>query len=140
MQSFRAQDMQKQASVLQEAAMKEPVLITYHDRPRLVLMSMDEYDRLRGRSGMSPMEVNLPGSAPRQIASLANVSDRDFLIAYSRGDISRSEAMAGVGMDPSDVSAFAARMNSDRIPWPKADRQEAEKEAQGLLELIGDDK
>ena len=140
MKSFRAQDMQKQASALQEAAMKEPVLITYHDRPRLVLMSMDEYDRLRGRSGMPHAEVDLPGSASRQIASLANLTDRDFQIAYSRGDISRGEAMAGIGLDPSDVSGFAARMNSERIPWPKVDRQEAEKEAQGLLELIGDKK
>ena len=49
MQMFRAQDMQKQASVMQEAAMMGPVIITYHDRPRLVLMSMQEYDRLRGR-------------------------------------------------------------------------------------------
>lgn len=50
MQVFRAQDMQKQAAILQEAAMSEPVIITYHDRPRMVLMSMQEYDRLKGRS------------------------------------------------------------------------------------------
>jgi len=48
MQTFRAQDMQKQAALMQEAAMVEPVIITYHDRPRLVLMSMQEYERLRG--------------------------------------------------------------------------------------------
>lgn len=135
MQSFRAQDMQKQASALQEAAMKEPVLITYHDRPRLVLMSMEEYDRLRGRKGAVEAAAGLPAGTAHQIAALANLSDRDFLIAYSRRDISRSEAMVGIGMDPSDTPAFAARMNSERIPWPKADRQEAEKEADGLLEL-----
>jgi prevent-host-death family protein len=39
--------MQKRAAALQEAAMNEPVIITYHGRPRLVLMSMQEYDRLR---------------------------------------------------------------------------------------------
>jgi len=49
MQTFRAQDMQKQAALMQEAAMVEPVIITYHDRPRLVLMSMQEYERLRGQ-------------------------------------------------------------------------------------------
>jgi hypothetical protein len=32
MQVFRAQDMQTQAAILQEAAMSEPVIITYHDR------------------------------------------------------------------------------------------------------------
>ncbi len=35
MLTFRSQDMQKQAAAVQEAAMKEPVIITYHDRPRL---------------------------------------------------------------------------------------------------------
>jgi len=51
MQMFRSQDLQRQASLIQEAAMKEPVVITYHDRPRFVLMTMQEYDRLRGRRG-----------------------------------------------------------------------------------------
>lgn len=49
MQIFRSQDMQRNVAAIQEAALTEPVLITYHDRPRLVLMSMDEYARLRGR-------------------------------------------------------------------------------------------
>jgi len=129
MQTFRAQDMQKQASTLQEAAMKEPVLITYHDRPRLVLMSMEEFDRLRERRG---------GGEPR-VAALPNQGARDFLIAYSRGEITRSEAMTGVGMAPSEVKTFAARMNSEEIPWPKVAREQAEKEAKGLLELLGDD-
>jgi PHD/YefM family antitoxin component YafN of YafNO toxin-antitoxin module len=42
MLTFKAQDVQKPASQLQEAAMAEPVIITYHDRPRLVVMSMHE--------------------------------------------------------------------------------------------------
>ena len=40
MQMFRSQDLQRQASMIQEAAMMEPVVITYHDRPRFVLMTM----------------------------------------------------------------------------------------------------
>ena len=72
MQTFRSQDMQKQASTLQESAMKEPILITYHDRPRLVLMSIEEYDRIRGRKGMGASEADLPRGAARQIAMLAN--------------------------------------------------------------------
>jgi hypothetical protein len=125
MQTFRSQDMQKQAAALQEAAMKEPVLITYHDRPRLVLLSMDEYDRLRGRRG----------GATHPIAPLPNRSELDFLIAYSRGELTRSEAATAIGLDPSDVGAFAARMNGEKIPWPKADREVAERQADGLLEL-----
>lgn len=137
MQSFRSQDMQKQASTLQEAAMKEPVLITYHDRPRLVLMAMEEYDRLRGRKSTDASTTDLPHDAARQVAALANSTDRDFLIAYSRSEISRSEAMVGIGIDPSETANFAARMNAERIPWPKVDRQRAEKEADELLEAVG---
>jgi hypothetical protein len=61
------------------------------------------------------------------------------LIAYSRDEISRSEAMKGVGIDPSDVAAFAALMNSSGIPWPKADREQAEREADGLLAIMEGD-
>lgn len=73
MQRFRAQDMQRQASILQEAAMVEPVIITYHDRPRLVLMSMQEYDRLRGRGAST--ETELPATVADQIEALAHTGD-----------------------------------------------------------------
>ena len=49
METFTAQDMQNNARVLRESAMNEPVIIMSDDRPSLVLMSMQEYDRLRGR-------------------------------------------------------------------------------------------
>jgi hypothetical protein len=45
MRMFRSRNLQRQASVIQQAATKEPVVITDHDRPRLVLMTMQEYDR-----------------------------------------------------------------------------------------------
>jgi prevent-host-death family protein len=129
MQTFRSQDMQKQASAVQEAAMKEPVIITYHDRPRLVVMSMEEFDRLRGRpDAADSVQFGLP-SAP-------NRTMRDFLIAYSRGEVTRNEAMDGVGLDRSEVAEFARLMNTDRIPWPKADRQQAEREADGLIAML----
>jgi prevent-host-death family protein len=135
--TFQSQDMQKQASALQEAAMREPVLITYHDRPRLVLMSMEEYDRLRGRKGRNTAVASLSDEAAGRIASLPNKATRDFLIAYSRTEISRREAMDGIGMEPTDTVAFASLMNSEGIPWPKVDRERAERQADGLLELIG---
>lgn len=73
MRTFRAQDMQKQAAVLQEAAMLEPVIVTYHDRPRLVLMSMQEYDRLRGRRRIVGASLDLPDSVVSQIEALAEL-------------------------------------------------------------------
>lgn len=73
MQIFRAQDMQKQAAIMQEAAMLEPVIITYHDRPRLVLLSMQEYDRLRGRQRTVGATVELPDSVIKQIEAMAEL-------------------------------------------------------------------
>ena len=73
MQTFRAQDMQRQAAVMQEAAMVEPVIITYHDRPRLVLMSMREYDRLRGRG--AAREVELAPQIAQRIEALDQVNE-----------------------------------------------------------------
>lgn len=130
MQIFRSQDMQKQAATIQDAAMKEPVLITYHDRPRLVLMSMQEYDRLRGRRRPAT-----EGQGTPVIATSSSFKSRDALISYSRGQITRREAMDRIGVDSSNVAEFAKLMNSENIPWPKADRQQAEREADELFGL-----
>jgi prevent-host-death family protein len=75
MQMFRSQDLQRQASVIQEAAMTEPVIITYHDRPRFVLMTMQEYDRLRGRRRQVDAVTELPGVVAQQIEALAQIED-----------------------------------------------------------------
>jgi prevent-host-death family protein len=125
MQTFRSQDMQKQAAAVQEAAMKEPVIITYHDRPRLVVMSIDEFDRLRSDATVQQGRPAAP-----------NRTRRDFLIAHSRGEITRGEAMDGIGLDRSEVAEFARFMNADNIPWPKADRQQADREADGLIAML----
>ena len=68
--TFRSQGMQRKAAELQDAAMSEPVVITYHDRPRLVLMSMQEYDRLRGRSRKVGAIEDLPDSVANEIEEL----------------------------------------------------------------------
>ncbi len=70
MQVFRSQDMQRNAAALQDAAMQEPVIITYHDRPRLVLMSMEEYSRLRGRRKKVGATTDLPEALVREAGKL----------------------------------------------------------------------
>ena len=129
MRTFRSQDMQKQAAAVQEAAMREPVLITYHDRPRLVVMSIEEFERLGGPQREAAAEAYSGAIVP-------NRTQRDFLIAYSRGRMSRHETMDAVGLDPSLVAEFAKLMNSQDTPWPKAERQQAEREADELLALV----
>ncbi len=73
MQTFGSQDLQRQASAIQEAAMREPVIITYHDRPRFVMMTMQEYDKLRGRKRTVGAITDLPDSTARQIEALAEI-------------------------------------------------------------------
>jgi prevent-host-death family protein len=75
MQHFRSQDMQRQGAVIQEAAMREPVVITYHDRPRLVLMSIQEYDRLRGRRRKAGAAAELPAAVANDIVGLGRTAE-----------------------------------------------------------------
>jgi len=133
MKEFRSQDMQKQASALQEAAMREPITITYRDRPRLVMMSVDHYEALLQAS--AGRNQSSAGTSSR-VSPVPNRNDRDFLIAYSREEISRNEAMRGIGIDPSLVASFAAVMNANGMPWPKVDREKAEQDADALRDFI----
>jgi prevent-host-death family protein len=47
MRSFTSQDLQRKSSEVQEAALAEPIAITHHGRPRHVIMSMAEFERLQ---------------------------------------------------------------------------------------------
>jgi PHD/YefM family antitoxin component YafN of YafNO toxin-antitoxin module len=49
MQVFTSEELQRRPADVQQSALVEPTFITFHGRPRLVMMSLDEFDRLRGR-------------------------------------------------------------------------------------------
>ncbi|CAA6604672.1 Prevent-host-death protein [Rhodospirillaceae bacterium LM-1] len=49
MQRFSSFDLQRNVAKVQEAALKEPVSISYHGRDRLVVLSIDEFERLKRR-------------------------------------------------------------------------------------------
>ena len=49
MDRFSAHELQRNPAPVQEAAFKAPVAITYHGRDRLIIMSVDEYERLKRR-------------------------------------------------------------------------------------------
>jgi prevent-host-death family protein len=53
MREFTAQDMQRNVGLVQEAALQEPVAITYRGRRRVVLLSSAEYDRLLLAAGVA---------------------------------------------------------------------------------------
>lgn len=49
MQRYSSYDLQRNVAKVQEAALKEPVSISYHGRDRLVVLSIDEFERLKRR-------------------------------------------------------------------------------------------
>ena len=49
MQVFTSEELQRRPADVQQSALVEPTMITFHGRPRLVMMSVDEFDRLRAR-------------------------------------------------------------------------------------------
>jgi prevent-host-death family protein len=60
MRQFSALDLQRSSAPVQEAALREPIEITHHGRPRLVMMSTDEYQRLKRRDRQSLATADLP--------------------------------------------------------------------------------
>lgn len=53
MQSFTSLDLQQRTGEIQRAAVAEPVVITNHGRPRMVMMTVEEFVRLKRESGES---------------------------------------------------------------------------------------
>jgi prevent-host-death family protein len=68
MRSFTTSDLNKQVGEITEAARQSPVVITHHRKPRFVLMSMEEYNRLKGTD--DPRRAYGPGETPDDIAGL----------------------------------------------------------------------
>lgn len=58
MKSFTSLDLQQRTGDIQRAAAAEPIVITSHGRPRLVVASVEEFARLKRSSGEEvPQEV-----------------------------------------------------------------------------------
>ena len=50
MRSFTTADLNKRVGSVTGAAMREPVVITHHRKPRFVLMSVESYEQLTQQS------------------------------------------------------------------------------------------
>jgi len=78
MVAFTAADLQRNAANLQKAAMREPVFITYHEKPRFVLLSMEDYARLGG-AALQVAPEGLPESVVSRLQELANAYPHEEL-------------------------------------------------------------
>lgn len=65
---FTAAELQRNASELQRSAIKGPVLITHHDAPRFILMSVEDYLKMGGDPVVAdqPMRASAIKSAARK--------------------------------------------------------------------------
>ena len=60
MLKFTAQDLQRNVAKIQEAALREPVTVSYHGRDRLVILPIDEFERLKRRDKQVLSMTDLP--------------------------------------------------------------------------------
>jgi prevent-host-death family protein len=107
MRTFSAQDLQQQSGEIQRAAVSAPVVIMNHGKPRSVVMSVDEFRRLKAKSGEKvPEELDRPRPVVRRVPM------RDPL-GYSTSDIrSLALAMADAAMSGRNKEAVRAEIET----------------------------
>jgi prevent-host-death family protein len=72
-QVFTSEELQRQPAEVQQSALVEPTFITFHGKPRLVIMSVDEFDRMRNRQRAVFNAVDIPDEV---LAGLKELSER----------------------------------------------------------------
>jgi len=65
MRSFAASELQRNPAEIQKAALMGPVFLTYHDKPRYVMMSLDEFVRMQGAEVLEQIKAYPPEVAVR---------------------------------------------------------------------------
>jgi len=69
MRIFPASDLQRNPAEIQKAALEAPVFLSYHEKPRYVMMSLEEFVRLRGATILAGPEA-FPDSVMARIRQL----------------------------------------------------------------------
>jgi prevent-host-death family protein len=68
MRTFSSQDLQQQTGEIQRAAVSGPVVILSHGKPRSIVMSVDEFRRLKQKAGETvPSELERPRPVVRRV-------------------------------------------------------------------------
>ena len=78
---FKAADLTRHTSELFDAAIRSPVAITKHRKPRYVLMTYDEFEAMKTRG--DPRRVYGANEAPQELVDII-MPERDRLIAEGR--------------------------------------------------------
>jgi PHD/YefM family antitoxin component YafN of YafNO toxin-antitoxin module len=103
MQVFTSEELQRQPADVQQSALVEPAFITFHGKPRLVIMSVDEFDRMRNRQRAVLNAVDIPDeitAGMREIAARHPVSVEKLGLIGGLLDNDTSETTGNIGMSP----------------------------------------
>jgi len=60
MRRFTSFDLQRNVARVQEAALREPVAVSYHGRDRLVILPIGEFERLKRRDKVAISMEEMP--------------------------------------------------------------------------------
>ena len=100
MKIFASSELQRNPAEIQRAALMEPIFLSYHDKPRYVMMSLEEYVRLKGAS-----IVAAPESFPESvIARIKEIADSHPEIAHEVGG-----GLAALPDEPERTGGFRSR-------------------------------
>lgn len=85
MQSFSSLDLQQRTGDVQQAALRGPVLLTSHSKPRSVMMSVEEYRRLKTAVGEAvPPELQEQGGTVRRRVDPLGYDTSDYDAAVDK--------------------------------------------------------
>lgn len=84
MKEFSTVELARDIRTVTIAASKAPVAITQHRRPRYVLMSVEDFERLARQA--DSRRTYGPGEAPAEVADLFAEAIDDFLASPAKHD------------------------------------------------------
>lgn len=107
MRTFSSQDLQQQSGEIQRAAVSGPVVIMNHGKPRSIVMSVDEFRRLKEKASEAvPTELDRPRPTVRRVPM------RDPL-GYSTSDLrTLAITMADAAMSGRNREAVRAEIDA----------------------------
>lgn len=89
MRHFTTGDLNKQVGDVTDAASREPIVLTRHNKPRFVLMSYEHYERMR--SGMDPRRAHqiseMPSCSARRSSGWRRVKATAMSHEFRPGDV-----------------------------------------------------
>jgi hypothetical protein len=110
MLKFTSLDLQQRIGDVQNAALKEPVAVTFHGRPRNVMMSVEEFERLKTAAGES-----LPADL-RKARAVTQRGLPDDSLGYETSDFwACAEAMADAALSGRNKLAVQAEISAVEI-------------------------